>query len=222
MPLTALLFFAACMDQRIHKEVDVTDTGAGLDAEDPSGGAGADDTATSTAGDTGSPVADSDPDEAPFGADDTAGADTAWPADDFGGEGDSDSPADTGRSPRRDFTFSWVAPSAGAMLEVHGELSDPDSGIITMGSSTLTREKDTHRVSATLSVCQDFTWRGQGAADLDGDGAFDMWSCQRQSTEEVYAVVGEVTCEVEGEALDVVIAPADDSDGCGVRCTWRG
>jgi len=221
MTWIAFSLLAACSDYGVRPmndaSADAADTGVGAIDDDVCCGV----EPGPIGGDGGSPGEDSDPGGEPIEADDTGGADSAPPADDFEGSGDSRAPEDTGGSPCRELSFSWVAPSVGSVVEVHGELSDPDSGTILLGWSTHAHEEDTHRVSATLSVCTDFTWRGQGAADLDGDGAFDMWSCQRQSTEEIYAVVGEVTCAVEGEPLEVVITPDDWSDGCGVSCTWR-
>lgn len=153
---------------------------------------------------------------------DVASSDTAGLSD----SADTDAleePAPTGETGEvspgcREFTFSWSAPVVGETLWAQGEFTDPWDGTVLVGWQDHAVAENTHQVSFSLSLCQPFTWRGQGAADTDGDGTQDLWSCQRQSLEEEYALSGAVGCAVDGIPTEVEIRPSDGSDGCEVIC----
>ena len=143
--------------------------------------------------------------------------------------GEPDAPTDTGAAAGKtdpaqgddtagtdpacgDLTFTWTAPFSGWIV-LYGELSTPD-GVITQGWRTLAEASGREAEAVLRGVCAPFVFRGIGAWSETEADPQTSWSCMRQSTEAVYAVVGEVGFAWDGEPVDWVISDAPESDGC--------
>lgn len=111
------------------------------------------------------------------------------------------------------FTMTWWSPVAGR-LHIEGELQGP-GGELLVSWQRWGEPVDGVEVASEIEVCDAAAFRGEGVADLDLDGQGDAWACTLQA-DGSHALTGEVDFDLDGEPLEVHIAPDPTSAGCGV------
>jgi hypothetical protein len=132
-----------------------------------------------------------------------------------GGAPDTAEPADTGAPPPDcpTFGFVWRAPLAGA-LHIEGEVQAADGGVV-LDWDRLTDSVVGNEVRLEMEVCTGAAFRGEGIADVDGDGLPDAWSCTRQA-DGSFSLTGDVRFSWDGASLSTQVVSDPTSDGCGV------
>jgi hypothetical protein len=110
----------------------------------------------------------------------------------------------------------WTPPQSAVRTELLGELVD-DQGVQVRIWDLLDDASGTDPVQAGWTACG-LSFRGVGAADLDGDGAHDTWSSEVRG--DACGLVGAFTCALDGQPF----APTTErrEDGCSTWCVTEG
>lgn len=106
----------------------------------------------------------------------------------------------------------WTPPQSAVHTELLGELVD-DQGVQIRIWDLLDDASGTDPVQSEWTVCG-LSFRGVGAADLDGDGAHDIWSSEVHG--DTCALVGQFTCALDGQPFAPTTERRDD--GCSTWC----
>ena len=147
-------------------------------------------------------------------AEDTGAPEDSGLLEDTGFPGDTGPGDETSEQPECGiFELEWTAtykPAGGVSLE--GAFGDPVTGV--EESWLFFDWTEGPRVEMAVERCGSFQFRGIGVAHAE-DGSDEVWSCMLQRDGD-HVLVGTTRAWWEGGALDVLIEPAWDSDGCGV------